>query len=88
MACRDLDKAEAAANDIKNSAKGLENTGTLVVKELDLSSLDSVRKCAYDILQNEPFIHLLINNAGEFKIVENKSKFWNHIFLVTGQKMY
>lgn len=38
--------------------------GSFVIQELDLSSLESVRKCAERILQTEPSIHLLVNNAG------------------------
>jgi NAD(P)-dependent dehydrogenase (short-subunit alcohol dehydrogenase family) len=44
----------------------VEKSGNLniSVKKLDLSSLDSVRQFAADILKNEPKLHILINNAG------------------------
>ena len=37
----------------------------LVVKKLDLSSLDSVRECARDINETESRLDILVNNAGE-----------------------
>ena len=36
----------------------------VIVMELDLASLASVRKCAAAVIQNEPKLHILINNAG------------------------
>lgn len=65
MACRNLEKAEAAAGDLKKSTERLKNVGTLIIKQLDVSSFESVRKCAKDILETEPAIHLLVNNAGK-----------------------
>lgn len=70
MACRNVDKAEAAVRDILQGAieemeKG-DKIGVLIIKELDLSSLKSVRRCAREILNEEPRIDLLINNAGIF----------------------
>ncbi|KAI5739272.1 hypothetical protein M8J77_017177 [Diaphorina citri] len=64
MACRSLEKAETAADDIRTSLKDVKDTGEVVIRQLDLSSLKSVRKCAQEILDNESAIHLLINNAG------------------------
>uniref|UniRef100_A0A0A9Z6E7 Retinol dehydrogenase 11 n=2 Tax=Lygus hesperus TaxID=30085 RepID=A0A0A9Z6E7_LYGHE len=64
MACRNVKKAEEAAEDIRKSLEQVENHGEVVVFKLDLSSLDSVRKCAAEITGSEPRIHLLINNAG------------------------
>lgn len=64
MACRNLLKAEESVKDIKKSAEGLPNVGELLIKELDLSSFDSIRKCAQAILDSESAIHLLVNNAG------------------------
>ncbi|PSN47098.1 hypothetical protein C0J52_19304 [Blattella germanica] len=64
MACRDLTKAEEAAEDIRKSTQGLEGVGEVVVTKLDLSSLSSVRECATHLLKREPQINLLINNAG------------------------
>ncbi|KAF6205918.1 hypothetical protein GE061_020094 [Apolygus lucorum] len=64
MACRDLGKAKKAATDIQKSVEHLENCGEIKVVKLDLSSLNSVRDCAAEILATETRIHLLINNAG------------------------
>lgn len=62
MACRNREKAEAA------KLKIMEETDCkaelLVVKELDLSSLESVRTFAADINENEQKIDILLNNAG------------------------
>lgn len=64
MACRDVKKAEQAVADIVADVKG-DNLGQLVVEELDLASLASVKRCAKSILQKEKQIHLLVNNAGQ-----------------------
>ena len=37
----------------------------LVIKKLDLSSLESVRECAKDVNENESRLDILVNNAGE-----------------------
>ena len=60
MACRDLKKGETALNDI------VEKTGSknVVLKQLDLASLKSIREFAEDINKNEPRLHVLVNNAG------------------------
>ncbi|KAK9889887.1 hypothetical protein WA026_008689 [Henosepilachna vigintioctopunctata] len=64
MACRNLDLAEEARNDIKIDCENMTNCGELLITELDLSSLESVRKCAKHLLETENEINLLINNAG------------------------
>lgn len=64
MACRSLERAQSAAEDIRENLKETPKSGEVLVRQLDLSSLKSVRKCAQEILENEPAIHLLINNAG------------------------
>ncbi|KAI4465283.1 phosphatidylinositol-glycan biosynthesis class f protein-related [Holotrichia oblita] len=64
MACRNTEKAEEAANDIINSTKEIQNHGKIIVVELNLSSLASVRECSDKILQKHERIDLLINNAG------------------------
>ncbi|CAG0912993.1 unnamed protein product [Notodromas monacha] len=60
LACRNLDKAKDAANDI------IKATGNdkIVVRELDLASFASVRKCAKEVLESEERLDVLINNAG------------------------
>ncbi|XP_075227524.1 retinol dehydrogenase 12-like [Lycorma delicatula] len=64
MACRDIQRAEAAAQEIKDEVKDVEGVGEVIIKKLDLGSLKSVRECANDILETEKHIHLLVNNAG------------------------
>lgn len=67
MACRDIQKAEEAAQEIQKtvtSANDSEPVGQIVIKKLDLSSFTSIKQCAKDILQSEQQINLLINNAG------------------------
>ena len=60
MACRDMKKGQDALNEVA------EKTGSskLVLKQLDLASLASVRALAEDINKTEPKLHVLINNAG------------------------
>ena len=69
MLCRDVSKAELAANEIQEES-GVGGKA-VVVEPLDLASLDSVRKCATKILAQEERIDILINNAGRY----NKSSF-------------
>lgn len=60
MACRDLNKGIAAANEIsERNANAL-----LMIMKLDLSSLESVRQFASEVTKRVPQIDILINNAG------------------------
>lgn len=49
-----------------NSADIIEKSGNkdVSIVKLDLASLASVRKCAAEIIKNEPRLDILINNAG------------------------
>ena len=72
MLCRNVEKAEAAADDIRK------DTGSVVVvMKCDLSSLESVRQCAAKLVEDEGKIDLLVNNAGEHqkKHVDNLKQF-------------
>ncbi|KAM4572377.1 retinol dehydrogenase 13-like [Odontesthes bonariensis] len=60
LACRDMDRANKAAQDVRKRS-GNDN---VIVKKLDLASLESVRHFAKDILANEQRLDVLINNAG------------------------
>ncbi|XP_029355000.1 retinol dehydrogenase 13 [Echeneis naucrates] len=60
MACRDMTKAHIAADQIRQKS----GNGNVVVKKLDLASLQSVRDLAKDIQENEEHLDILINNAG------------------------
>jgi NAD(P)-dependent dehydrogenase (short-subunit alcohol dehydrogenase family) len=60
LACRDLGKAESAAELIRARATGQARVSTV---RLDLASLDSVRAAAGQIRATCPRLDLLINNA-------------------------
>ncbi|XP_060558277.1 retinol dehydrogenase 12-like isoform X2 [Ruditapes philippinarum] len=60
LACRDITKAERAAEDIRKSTGNKD----VVVYILDLCSLKSVRQCADDVIKKEARLDVLINNAG------------------------
>ena len=60
MACRDLTRAETAAEEIRQAT----GNGNVVIRHLDLSSLYSVREFSKEFLQTEDRLDILINNAG------------------------
>jgi len=60
MACRNVAKAETVAKIIRKDNP----RAKLVVKKLDLSSLESVRKFASEVKKEESHVDYLINNAG------------------------
>ncbi|KAM7421723.1 hypothetical protein PAMA_015730 [Pampus argenteus] len=60
MACRDLTRAEQAAEEIRHST----GNGNVVIRHLDLASLFSVRQFAKDFLDSEDRLDIMINNAG------------------------
>lgn len=60
MACRDMEKAQAAVNEVIASS-GNEN---VVCMKLDLSDSKSIREFAEAINKGEPKLNILINNAG------------------------
>ncbi|KAM6995493.1 retinol dehydrogenase 13 isoform 2-T2 [Tautogolabrus adspersus] len=60
MACRDLTRAEQAAEEIRRST----GNGNVVTRHLDLSSVYSVRQFAKDFIDSEDRLDILINNAG------------------------
>jgi len=64
MACRDLEKAQAARRRIVAESGGRIAQDSLRPLHLDLASLDSVRAFAREFLATHQPIHLLINNAG------------------------
>ncbi|XP_023727296.1 retinol dehydrogenase 12 [Cryptotermes secundus] len=64
LACRDLKRAQDAADDIRKQTSGIEGAGEVLVVRLDLASLASVRECAQLLLRTEKHIHILVNNAG------------------------
>jgi retinol dehydrogenase 12 len=60
MACRSMERATPVADEIKRATG---NTNVEVV-QLDVSNLDSVRRCAEALLARDLPIHGLLNNAG------------------------
>lgn len=60
LACRDMDRANKAAEEVRKRS-GNEN---VIVRKLDLASLQSVRQLASDVLASEERLDVLINNAG------------------------
>ncbi|XP_026331070.1 retinol dehydrogenase 11-like isoform X2 [Hyposmocoma kahamanoa] len=74
MACRDTTKAESAKKEIENAKEGVEGIGTLVVEELNLSQLKSVREFAFRILAKESNINILVNNAGVMCCPEGRTE--------------
>ncbi|KAM7014688.1 retinol dehydrogenase 13-like [Tautogolabrus adspersus] len=60
LACRDITRARIAADEIRLRT----GNGNVVVKKLDLASLQSVRDLAKEVQENEDRLDILINNAG------------------------
>jgi NAD(P)-dependent dehydrogenase (short-subunit alcohol dehydrogenase family) len=60
LAVRNLDKGSAAADRIKKASPD----AVVAVQELDLTSLESIRKAAEQLRADHPRIDLLVNNAG------------------------
>lgn len=72
MACRDRVRAEEAARELRAelglcARGGGECRGQLLVRELDLASLRSVRSFCQQVLQEESRLDVLINNAGIYQ---------------------
>ncbi|RUS78951.1 hypothetical protein EGW08_013292, partial [Elysia chlorotica] len=60
MACRNTEKGELARQEIVEETRNEQ----VVVRELDLGSLESVRNFARDFNETESRLDILINNAG------------------------
>lgn len=74
-----MEKAVAAKREIEEAAT-CENSGTLVIENIDLCSLKSVRKFA-KIVNMEERVNILINNAGVMCCPESRTEdgFETHI---------
>ncbi|XP_061730707.1 retinol dehydrogenase 12 isoform X2 [Nerophis ophidion] len=59
LACRSVSRGAAAAEDIKAKT----GNSDVHVRQVDLSSLDSVGELAQKILKEEKALHILVNNA-------------------------
>lgn len=64
MACRDMERAATARDEMLAEAQGAIAPEQLVTAQIDLARLDSVRAFAQAQLASGAPIHLLINNAG------------------------
>jgi len=60
LACRSMDKGMTALEEIKRET----GSTSVVLKQLDLSSLTSIRKFAKEINSEESRLDVLVNNAG------------------------
>merc|ERR1719150_1217356 len=67
--CRDMEKAEAAAAEVRDATKG-----EVIVHKLDLADLASVRECAEQLGNSLEKIDILINNAGIMACPKMKTK--------------
>ncbi|KAM5319546.1 retinol dehydrogenase 14 [Glossophaga mutica] len=79
MGCRDRARAEEAAGELRRDLclagdPDAGGVGELVVKELDLASLRSVHAFCQEMLQEEPRLDVLINNAGVFQCPYTKTE--------------
>ena len=63
LACRDVLKGEEAAAFIRKET----GNGNIFVEELDLASMQSIRRFADRVNANEERIDVLLNNAGIIK---------------------
>ncbi|XP_019627343.1 PREDICTED: retinol dehydrogenase 12-like [Branchiostoma belcheri] len=69
LACRNARKAEKAAEEIRKSS----GNGNVEVGVLDLASLSSVRDFCTHIIQTEPRLDVLVNNAGFSPVLRMRS---------------
>ena len=69
LACRSVERGERAAVEVRKRS-GNDN---VVFVQLDLASLDSVRKFVAKILEEESRLDILINNAAIFGITKGMS---------------
>merc|ERR1712142_210738 len=67
--CRDMEKAEAAAAEVRDATKG-----DVICHRLDLADLASVRECAEQLGNSLEKIDILINNAGIMACPKMKTK--------------
>eukprot|EP00099_Drosophila_melanogaster_P019080 NP_610310.2 uncharacterized protein Dmel_CG2064 [Drosophila melanogaster] len=70
LACRDMNRCEKARKDIIKET----NNQNIFSRELDLSSLDSIRKFVDGFKKEQPKLHVLINNAGVMRCPKTLTK--------------
>lgn len=67
-----MDKAKKAAEQIKKAFPDAQ----IVIHQLDLASLKSVRNCAQTLIDTEEKIDILVNNAGwNSSLIEKSSSY-------------
>ncbi|KAF2111559.1 hypothetical protein BDV96DRAFT_461303, partial [Lophiotrema nucula] len=71
ITARNLEKAERVVEDIATTNGG---KGNLEVIEMDMESLNSVKKAAKEILAKTKQLNILVNNAGIMACPESRSK--------------
>jgi len=69
MLCRSVERAETAAEEIRNATKG-----EVVVHKMDLASLESVLDCSEHLGNSLAKIDILINNAGVMMCPDMKTE--------------
>jgi NAD(P)-dependent dehydrogenase (short-subunit alcohol dehydrogenase family) len=79
LACRDIVKAERAADPIRTEA----GRANVHVVRLDLSSLASVREAADEVRSRYPRLDLLINNAGVMAVPYQRTEDGFEVTLAT-----
>lgn len=70
MACRDLENAEKAKSEIEDEV----GDSSLVVLELDLASIESVKRFAENYRSGYDELHILCNNAGVMAIPRQETE--------------
>ncbi|XP_017079301.1 retinol dehydrogenase 13 [Drosophila eugracilis] len=70
MACRDMNRCEKARKDIIQET----NNQNIFSRELDLSSLDSIRDFVAGFKKEQDKLHVLINNAGVMRCPKTLTK--------------
>lgn len=74
LACRDLEKAERAREDILVDARGAVSVSQLDILPLDLNKLERVRSSATEFLARGRPLHILVNNAGIMIPMERRTE--------------
>ncbi|TRY76249.1 hypothetical protein TCAL_07994 [Tigriopus californicus] len=62
--CRNVTKGQKAIDSIKQDSSSNPQTGEILLRVMDLSSMDSIRAAAEKLLQEESRLDILILNAG------------------------
>ena len=74
MACRNVDRGERAADDIRRESAVNPDDLDLDVRECDLASLDSVREFADGLADDYDGVDVLCNNAGVMAIPRSETE--------------